>query len=210
MGGGWGLSEKIVFAVYHRPGDPRGHEIMHSHVNRLSEFVGLEVRPTTLDEFIQMDKAPDNLIGVLAYLLFRGGHYYDLSLKARELGTILIAKIPTRIIAEGLCKALKGSVCDEVALVYHRSRRFSDVQAYDILRVTEIVMDLCGFRMKPVAKEYYTSHEDCVVYASLLPGRRLTGGRDVDVKVPYLIPYIGDDIIIYMGQVLRNLIRKQR
>ncbi|MCE4621464.1 MAG: hypothetical protein F7B95_03360 [Desulfurococcales archaeon] len=144
----------------------------------------------------------------MAYILFRGGHYYDIAYKCGELGIPLYTKIPIHIIAQGICRGLEGSGCSRAYLIYHPARRYRRLQARDLENLTRLTREICGVVLEPVTSYGELRAPGCVVSATLLPGRSVA--FMFEPRLPVIIPFLIYLISDYMIEHIRDVLQVRR
>lgn len=172
----------------------------------MSGSLGIQFVPLTIREYTSLSNGVYS--GAVAYILFRGGHYYDVAYKCGELGIPLYTKIPIHIIAQGICRGLEGSGCSRAYLIYHQAKRYKRLQARDLENLTKLTREVCGVVLEPVTSYGELRASGCVVSAALLPGRSVT--HIIEPRFPVVIPFLIYLISDYMIEHIRNVLLARR
>ena len=189
-----------IALIYHEPGDPTGYRMMAGHARRLSEALGTCFEPITIKEYTTLSVKA--YTGAIAYVLFRGGHYYEIARKSGILGIPLYTKIPLKITAQGICNGLKNSDCSEAYLIVHSAKKYRDIQNKDINHLINLVKETCGAKLKTITKYKELDYPSCIISTTLLPSKHKPKTK---TAIPYLINLISDHMIEH----IKNLFKKK-
>ncbi|MDM7274929.1 MAG: hypothetical protein P3X22_002230 [Thermoprotei archaeon] len=192
----------MIVLIYHDPGLSEGHTMMVRMAEKLRSKLGVDVRAypiSSIEEGSAMVRQGDI---VFALLPFRGGHLSTVEEYVNEAKALMAGKIPLEIIAKNVVRRLEG--CEKVTVLYWKAKRRVEDQLEDLNFITSRIRELLGNVEVRLALSCNSNCEGCVVVASLLPGRLTVeaSSKGLDVRVPYLLALIEDDIISWIEETV--------
>jgi hypothetical protein len=191
-----------AIAVFHRPGTSEGVELVQNHVEKLARLAGIQTTFIFIDDFLSLNVEQGT--PVLAYIVTRGGHFYEIARKCGSDGLWLAAKIPLSLVASTVAAAARD--CSRVELVYTPARRLREVQMKDVDYLVRAVSELTGAEVEAIPSIDSGRPGACLAFLSVSPSRRLREAEARGLNVVYrsVLLEAEDRLLGYMASALRK------
>ena len=199
------VPELRFILVFHDPGLSEGLKLVEDLVSRLSQQVRFKIIAYPISDVERGVAGIEEGDVVFALLPFRGGHLVQVTDYALGRGALGVYKIPLDLIARRVVERLYD--CTSVTLLYWRAKRFVEEQEEDLKFIASTIKRGLGVEVRLASSCEDRVCDGCLVVTSLLPGRLTlealrSGG---EVRVPYLLEILGDDIVAWIKDYAERL-----